>query len=42
MGLAMTKDTMTFKGVLSEQEPMSRHTSWRVGGIADHFIVQPI
>ena len=37
MGLAMTKDTMTYKGALLEQEPMSRHTSWRVGGVADHF-----
>ena len=37
MGLAMTKNTPTFKGVLSENESMSRHTSWRVGGIADYF-----
>jgi len=37
MGLAMTKNSMTYKGVLLEQEPMSRHTSWRVGGNADHF-----
>ena len=37
MGLAMTKNNMTFKGVLLEREPMSRHTSWRVGGIADRF-----
>lgn len=37
MGLAMTKDTMTYKGTLLEQEPMSRHTSWRVGGVADRF-----
>lgn len=37
MGLVMTKDTMTFKGALLEQEPMSRHTSWRVGGVADTF-----
>ncbi len=37
MGLAMTKDNMTFKGVLLENEPMSRHTSWRVGGNADRF-----
>lgn len=33
----MTKNTMTFKGVLLEKELMSRHTSWRVGGVADHF-----
>lgn len=37
MGLAMTKNIMTFKGTLLEKEPMSRHTSWRVGGIADRF-----
>ena len=37
MGLLMTKNTMTYKGVLLEQEPMSRHTSWRVGGVADRF-----
>ena len=37
MELAMTKDTMTFKGVLLENEAMSRHTSWRVGGVADCF-----
>lgn len=33
----MTKMNMTFKGILLEQELMSGHTSWRVGGIADHF-----
>lgn len=37
MELAMTNNTMTYKGVLLEQEPMSRHTSWRVGGVADRF-----
>lgn len=37
MGLAMKKDTMTFNGVLLENESMSRHTSWRVGGVADRF-----
>ena len=42
MGFAMVKDdqmsnTTEFKGVLLENEPMSRHTSWRVGGVADHF-----
>lgn len=25
------------RGVLKQHEPMSRHTSWRVGGPADHF-----
>ena len=38
----MTKDRQTynattFKGILLENESMSRHTSWRVGGIADRF-----
>lgn len=33
----MTKDNMTYKGILLEHEPMSRHTSWRVGGNADRF-----
>ena len=37
MGLAMTKNIMTFKGTLLEKESMSRHTSWRVGGVADRF-----
>ena len=37
MVLAMTKDKMTYRGILLEKEPMSRHTSWRVGGMADHF-----
>ncbi len=33
----MTKDNMTHKGILLQNEPMSRHTSWRVGGVADRF-----
>jgi len=38
----MTKDnqiynTKTHKGILLQNEPMSRHTSWRVGGVADRF-----
>lgn len=33
----MTKGNMTFKGILLEKESMSRHTSWRVGGVADRF-----
>lgn len=37
MGLAMKNDNMTFKGILLEHESMSRHTSWRVGGVADSF-----
>ena len=37
MRLAMENNNMTYKGVLLEHEPMSRHTSWRVGGVADRF-----
>ena len=37
MGLAMTKNYMTHKGILLQNEPMSRHTSWRVGGVADRY-----
>jgi UDP-N-acetylmuramate dehydrogenase len=37
MGLTMKKSNMTYKGILLENEPMSRHTSWRVGGVADRF-----
>lgn len=37
LAFEMTNDNMTVKGVLLKQEPMSRHTSWRVGGNADHF-----
>lgn len=37
MAFTMKKDSMTYKGILLENEPMSRHTSWRVGGVADHF-----
>lgn len=42
MEFAMTKDnqiynTTTHKGILLQNEPMSRHTSWRVGGVADRF-----
>ena len=37
MGLVMSKSNLTYRGVLLEQEPMSRHTSWRVGGVADQF-----
>ena len=33
----MTKNIMTYKGVLLENEVMLRHTSWRVGGAADRF-----
>ena len=33
----MTKDNMTHKGILLQNEPMSRHTSWRVGGVADRY-----
>ena len=37
MGLAMTQNNMRYKGILLEHESMSRHTSWRVGGVADSF-----
>ena len=29
----------SLRGQLLEHEPMSRHTSWRVGGPADHFYI---
>ncbi len=29
--------TATLRGVLLEQEPMAKHTTWRVGGPADHY-----
>lgn len=36
----MTAETLPeVQGVLLENEPMSRHTSWRVGGSADLFFV---
>lgn len=37
MGLVMAMNNMAVKGILLEKEPMSRHTSWRVGGVADRF-----
>ena len=30
---------MTYRGRLRVNEPMSKHTSWRVGGNADHFYI---
>lgn len=30
-------DTMQLQGIMKQHEPMSRHTSWRVGGCADRF-----
>ncbi len=30
-------DTSILRGELLEQEPMSRHTSWKTGGVADYF-----
>lgn len=30
-------DTSTLRGELREQEPMSRHTSWKTGGDADYY-----
>ncbi|WP_134083840.1 UDP-N-acetylmuramate dehydrogenase [Thiohalophilus thiocyanatoxydans] len=29
--------TMQLRGEMKQLEPMSRHTSWRVGGVAEHF-----
>ena len=29
----------SLRGVMHEAEPMSRHTSWRVGGPADHYFM---
>ena len=37
MDLTVAKENMTYRGTLLENEPMSRHTSWRVGGVADRF-----
>lgn len=28
---------MQLQGIMKQHEPMSRHTSWRVGGAAEHF-----
>ena len=33
------RDDMTVQGELRSNEPMSRHTSWRVGGPAELFFV---
>ncbi len=30
-------DTLMLRGELRRQEPMSRHTSWKTGGIADYY-----
>ena len=32
-------DSTLFRGELREQEPMSRHTSWKTGGDAEYFYV---
>ncbi|GJM04347.1 MAG: UDP-N-acetylenolpyruvoylglucosamine reductase [marine bacterium B5-7] len=32
-----TINTSALRGDLREQEPMSRHTSWKTGGVADYF-----
>jgi UDP-N-acetylmuramate dehydrogenase len=37
MMAAMSSIPRVLRGVLRENEPMSRHTSWRVGGPADRF-----
>ena len=33
----MAETTQQFRGVMKLDEPMSRHTSWRVGGVAQQF-----
>ncbi|HWQ95147.1 MAG TPA: UDP-N-acetylenolpyruvoylglucosamine reductase, partial [Gammaproteobacteria bacterium] len=33
----MKTATFVLRGTLRENEPMVRHTSWRVGGPAQHF-----
>lgn len=35
--MAALLDTTGLRGELSSDEPMSKHTSWRVGGPADHY-----
>lgn len=35
--MAVAANLFTLRGTLREREPMSRHTSWRVGGPADRF-----
>ncbi len=32
-------DTARLRGRLLEHEPMAKHTSWRVGGLADHVFI---
>ncbi len=34
-----TEDSNRLRGVLKRQEPMSKHTSWRVGGTANCFYI---
>ena len=33
----MAETTQQLRGVIKHDEPMSRHTSWRVGGLARQF-----
>lgn len=35
----MKIDKTLFKGELREQEPMSRHTSWKTGGAAEYYFI---
>ena len=37
MALAMVNEVKTYRGMLAEHELLSRHTSWRTGGMASHF-----
>lgn len=37
MEQTMTNESTTYRGILLKNEPMSKHTTWRVGGMADNF-----
>lgn len=37
MNVAIDQHSSMLRGTLLENEPMARHTSWRVGGPADHY-----
>ena len=33
----MANNSNTMEGVLLDNEPLARYTSWRVGGVAEYF-----
>ncbi|MGE0370521.1 MAG: UDP-N-acetylmuramate dehydrogenase [Gammaproteobacteria bacterium] len=35
--MALDRSAQTLRGILRHGEPMARHTSWRVGGPAEHY-----